>query len=76
MVVQQNRGVFDKDGIGVVGKSGQANDVEARVAECLLIGGVLLCGASGVDGLPFQVGQGALGDSRTYGAGECASHGH
>jgi hypothetical protein len=74
MAVKQQRSVLDEHSVGVVGKLGQADDLEAGVGNRLLIGGVLRRGTLGRDGPSLKVRQLAFGEPWTDRAGEGSTH--
>ena len=71
---QQSR-ILDENGIGVVGQIGQADNIESRLLQRLLIGFVLRSGERRVDRLAIQMGKCAFYDAWARGAGEGQGHG-
>ena len=74
MLAEDQRGILDEHRVGIVGQLGQADDLEPRVLQRPLIGGVLSRGLGGIDRHALEVGQLALGEPRADGAGEGAPH--
>jgi hypothetical protein len=69
--VEDDGRVFDEHGIGKLRLGGHRVDVYAELREEAFVSGVLLLGFREVDGLAFDEGELALGESGTY----CASYG-
>src|SRR5215208_5504063 len=70
MALKQERRIFDEDGVRVVGKIGQADHVEAGVAQRLFVGRVLRARSGDVDRDAIEVRQRAFGEPRTDGSSE------
>ena len=70
MIAEDQRRILDEHGIGVVGQIGQADDLEPRASERLLIGRVLRGGLGGIDRHALEMRQLALRQARADGAGE------
>src|SRR6478672_4441193 len=70
MSSEQQRGVFDKDGIRIVLKLRKPNDLEPGVRQLALIIGMLKCRLFGIDWRSFQVCQLAVRQSWADGASE------
>jgi hypothetical protein len=74
MAVEQQRGVLDEDRVGMIRQLGQADDLEAGVAQRVLIGGVLPLGRACIDRNPLQVSQRAFGKPWAHRSRERSCH--
>jgi hypothetical protein len=75
MPVQQERGVLDEYAVWVIREVGQADDLEAGAAKCVLIGRVLLDSFGDVERHALQVREFAIGKAGANGPCEGSEHG-
>ena len=70
VIVEQERRILNEDGIGVISKLGQPNDLETRRPQRLFIIGVLARRLRSVDGNSLKMRQLALVEARADGTCE------
>jgi hypothetical protein len=74
MAIEQKRRVFDEDCVGVVREIGEADYVESRGLQLVLICIVLRRRLLRIDRDPLQVGKFTIGKFRAHGPGVSAGH--
>src|SRR4051794_4199333 len=74
MTVEEQRGVLDEDCVGVVRQVGQADDLEPRIPQRVLVRGMLLRGLARVDWRALEMRELAFRKAGTDGPREGPRH--